>query len=181
MIVGLQVRTDLDHRLSGRPSTLCHVDLGDGNSGRLDLVILGAGRDGKDLGIDVSIVSPMAESHVVSAGERNPSSSLSPLAASKSMENTKVLKYQEPCHRQGLDFMPFVMETEGALGDSAFEVFKLLWRRSKAIDSFDGHAWNSRSFKSVFMQGVSSALQRACAGGKRQSSGRAGNFWGLLD
>jgi hypothetical protein len=150
--------------------------MADGTSGRLDLVLVGAGSDGKDLGIDVSVVSPMAAAHV-NAGNTTNSSSHTRLYAAKSMEDHKIAKYRAACLRHGLHFMPFVLETEGAMGNCAMKVFKILNSRMLARSGFEGHAWNSRSFKSVFMQGISSGLQQACAGGKRLSSGRSGDFW----
>ena len=61
--------------------------------------------------IDVSVIHPLAATYLQSAQR--------PLGAAKTRENYKADKFAALTHEEKAEFVPFVMETTGALGKAA--------------------------------------------------------------
>jgi len=66
--------------------------------------------------VDVAVVHPSAPSR----------RSLTPLAATRDIENAKAAKYSSVASERGARFMAFIAESYGALGKQAMELLKLL-------------------------------------------------------
>jgi hypothetical protein len=89
-----------------------------------------AGRDGTQaVTIDVSITNPMAKTVIARpAREAN-----RPLAAARLREREKEEKYLDACKLHNLDFRSFVLESSGALGQSARDFLALLLGNSCSL------------------------------------------------
>ena len=91
----------------------------------------------KRLAFDVSIIHPLAKSHLQEAAK-------GPLGAAKKRETEKENKHQpqqqgqQQGARNGVDFYPFVLESYGGLGDKAARFLKELLDASRQVH----HVWD---------------------------------------
>ena len=87
--------------------------------------------------VDVAVVHPSAPSR----------RSLTPLAATRDIENAKAAKYSSVASERGARFMAFIVESYGALGKQAMELLKLLHKMSSTalrlgpLNSLEGLLW----------------------------------------
>ena len=81
--------------------------------------------------LDISVTHPQARSFRRAASEN-------PLAAASLRESVKLRKYAQPVQAIGAEFVPFVVETSGALGRRAAGFLK---RLAKSVASRSGMRW----------------------------------------
>ena len=108
----------------------------------IDVSLRQPGRDGKSVAIDFSIVTPAAESYCKEAAK-------TPLHAAGAREVMKVNKYSQSYKDMGdVHFEPFVLESGGAFGVRAQEVFRricdLITQSTGQSGSAIAHFWRSR-------------------------------------
>ena len=108
--------------------------------------------------MDVAVVHPSAPSR----------RSLTPLAATRDIENAKAAKYSLVASERGARFMAFIAESYGALGKQAMELLKLL---DKILDRAPARPFEL-SGRAV-MEALAVALQRGNAFVSHLGSARA--------
>jgi hypothetical protein len=98
--------------------------------------------------VDFSICHPLSNN-------REPAE---PLAKAKAVEMAKRNKYKEACDINHVDFMPVVIETTGAIGQSAKDFFNLLLGNTKYTTD-----WAVSSRRSRLMHLIAVTLARSTA------------------
>ena len=99
-----------------------------GDNTRLDYVLRGVPSH-PNVGVDVAIVNALGNDHIAAAAH-------APGAAATAYEARKRHKYQARCDRSGVHFVPFIVDTLGALGASAQEHIKVLgkaWAQTQGV------------------------------------------------
>ena len=114
---------------------------------RLDVTLTDAGTQGKALGIDVSVASPLADS-VINKTE--------PLAAAIDREQEKIRKYSQDCTDHDMDFSPFVMDTYGGIPDLSYR--EVLRKLTSMINDYAPVNWAAPTPETYWLQRVSIAL-----------------------
>ena len=113
---------------------------------RLDLILYGFGKGGRDVGVDVSFVC--VEAHVRGFA-----------AAIKEREEFKIKGYKDECEGLSIEFIPFVLGSHGGFGEKAKALWGMLVKQAETLSSRDWrHAWSSMSFSSVWLQKLSIAI-----------------------
>jgi hypothetical protein len=103
---------------------------------------------------DVGITAPFSDTHV-----QRHASATKPLEAAAAMERDKVKHYTHHiCDEKQQEFIPFIMESSGALGRSAANIIDLLCKRYTGFDDDD-----KAFFKTHCYIVLSVALQRGNA------------------
>ena len=110
---------------------------------RVDVILFGAGENGQDVFIDVSVAC--SESHA------------SFESAMQTRENRKITRYKAEVEGMAnCVFMPFVIGSSGGFGSSAIQVWNLLKLHAKNVQGRDWrHAWSSRSYCTRWRQALS--------------------------
>jgi len=119
----------------------------------------------RPLAIDVSVTNPLASSYVSRA-------SIAPLSAAKARDETKRTKYSRLCFENGLDFMPFTIETYGALSKIAYSFARVLINRTCALQGDQDPVTIESQFR-FLLQRISVTLQSFNASMIRSSSDRS--------
>ena len=127
----------------------------------VDVSLRQAGRDGKCGVLDFSIVTPAAESYCAEASKK-------PLHTAKLREEAKTLKYLQAYKDiDDTHFEPFVVESGGALGDRAQQIFKkicnLISQSTGQSRSSIAYFWKSRLLVTLAKITHSNALRWAMA------------------
>ena len=118
--------------------------LGSGN--RVDVVLFGAGSQGKDVAIDVSVAC--LEAHQPGQIQR--------------VEDQKIQIYFEECDEMNIEFFPFVVGSHGGFGRSAKALWNLLVNHAKKVQGRDWrHSWTAMSFSASWLQKLSIAMGKA--------------------
>ena len=117
---------------------------------RVDVVLYGAGKHGKDVAIDVSVVCVEAYDSGFGEIERR--------------EKGKIDVYFEECEEANIEFFPFVLGSHGGFGRSAKAVWKLLVKHANEVKGRDWrHSWTAMSFSSSWLQRLSIAMGKEAA------------------
>lgn len=114
---------------------------------RLDLIISGVGPKGGELGVDVSVANPFAESVV---------DKVTPLAAAREREQEKINKYSQDCRALGMSFSPFVMDAYGGIPDVSYR--QVLLKLTSKIKDYTPANWAAPTAETYWLQRVSIAL-----------------------
>ena len=110
----------------------------------------GAGKHGKDVAIDVSVVCVEAYDSGFGEIERR--------------EKGKIDVYFEECEEANIEFFPFVLGSHGGFGRSAKAVWKLLVKHANEVKGRDWrHSWTAMSFSSSWLQRLSIAMGKEAA------------------
>ena len=113
---------------------------------RLDVILYGFGKGGRDVGVDVSFVC-------VEAHARGFAASI------KDRADTKTEGYKQECESLSIDFMPFVLGSHGGFGKDAKALWNMFVKKAEELSARDWrHAWSSMSFSSVWLQKLSIAI-----------------------
>jgi hypothetical protein len=102
--------------------------------------------------VDVSVAHPLSPSYVHTASMHN-------LATAKAREKQKTTKYAQLAQKESSSFVPFVLESYGAIGKSALSFLRMLAREAETNHATSSH----RHFLRHAKQCISAALQRGNA------------------